>query len=434
MSAVASLPALLRETYFKEQPAAAAESLQVLPDRLLKETLEHLSATVLLGPLNMLSTGRALTVFRNLSPEQRGGVLELAAPRLALLMIGGLGGDEREVQLAALPSAIREDLERLQSFGENTAGRLMDRPFDDIRDGMTVAQALDRIRVSNVRRARSVYVVDNENRLVGKVNMQDLALARPEQRLRELTGELQGSVPASADREEIVELLDRFRVDSLPVVDVEGRLMGVVRYQRLFEAIESVAMADLQKMVGASADERVLSSAMFSVRRRLPWLHINLLTAFLAAAVVGLFENLIAQFTALAVLLPVVAGQSGNAGSQALAVTIRGLALKEIGTREWRRVLSKEVQVGVVDGLVLAVTCGLGVFVWSQSFGLALVIAVAMVLSMVAAGISGALVPIVLTRVGQDPATASSIILTTVTDVAGFFSFLGTATLLSFML
>ena len=434
MSAVASLPALLRETYFKEQPAAAAESLQVLPDRLLKETLEHLSATVLLGPLNMLSTGRALTVFRNLSPEQRGGVLELAAPRLALLMIGGLGEDEREVQLAALPSAIREDLERLQSFGENTAGRLMDRPFDDIRDGMTVAQALDRIRVSNVRRARSVYVVDNENRLVGKVNMQDLALARPAQRLRGLTGELQGSVPASADREEIVELLDRFRVDSLPVVDVEGRLMGVVRYQRLFEAIESVAMADLQKMVGASADERVLSSAMFSVRRRLPWLHINLLTAFLAAAVVGLFENLIAQFTALAVLLPVVAGQSGNAGSQALAVTIRGLALKEIGTREWRRVLSKEVQVGVVDGLVLAVTCGLGVFVWSQSFGLALVIAVAMVLSMVAAGISGALVPIVLTRVGQDPATASSIILTTVTDVAGFFSFLGTATLLSFML
>ena len=434
MSAVASLPALLRETYFKEQPAAAAQSLKVLPDRLLKETLEHLSASVLLGPLNMLSTGRALTVFRNLNREQRGGVLELAAPRLALLMIGGLGEDEREVQLAALPSAIREDLERLQSFGENTAGRLMDRPFDDIRDGMTVAQALDRIRVSNVRRARSVYVVDNENRLVGKVNMQDLALARPEQRLRELTGELQGSVPASADREEIVELLDRFRVDSLPVVDVEGRLMGVVRYQRLFEAIESVAMADLQKMVGASADERVLSSAMFSVRRRLPWLHINLLTAFLAAAVVGLFENLIAQFTALAVLLPVVAGQSGNAGSQALAVTIRGLALKEIGTREWRRVLSKEVQVGVVDGLVLAVTCGLGVFVWSQSFGLALVIAVAMVLSMVAAGISGALVPIVLTRVGQDPATASSIILTTVTDVAGFFSFLGTATLLSFML
>jgi len=183
-----------------------------------------------------------------------------------------------------------------------------------------------------------------------------------------------------------------------------------------------------------SADERALSPAAFSVKRRLPWLHINLLTAFLAAAVVGLFEDLIAQFTALAVLLPVVAGQSGNAGSQALAVTIRGLALKEIGMREWRKVLNKELLVGTTNGLVLALTCGTGVYLWSMSLGLALVIGVAMVLSMIAAGISGALVPILLTRVGQDPATASSIILTTVTDVAGFFSFLGTATLLAFML
>jgi magnesium transporter len=170
------------------------------------------------------------------------------------------------------------------------------------------------------------------------------------------------------------------------------------------------------------------------VKRRLPWLHINLLTAFLAAAVVGLFEDLIAQFTALAVLLPVVAGQSGNAGSQALAVTIRGLALKEIGMREWRKVLNKELLVGATNGVALALTCGAGVYLWSMSLGLALVIGVAMVLSMIAAGISGALVPILLTRVGQDPATASSIILTTVTDVAGFFSFLGTATMLSFML
>jgi len=152
------------------------------------------------------------------------------------------------------------------------------------------------------------------------------------------------------------------------------------------------------------------------------------------AAVVGLFEDLIAQFTALAVLLPVVAGQSGNAGSQALAVTIRGLALREIGLADWRRVLNKELVTGAVNGFALAITCGLGVLVWSGSLGLMLVIAVAMVISMIAAGISGALVPIMLTWTGQDPATASSIILTTVTDVAGFLTFLGTATLLSFML
>jgi magnesium transporter len=264
--------------------------------------------------------------------------------------------------------------------------------------------------------------------------MQAMAMADGDARLSELLENVDASVLATAPRKEVVELLERYRVDSLPVVDVEGRLLGVVRYQALFATIEAVATASLQKMVGASADERALSTATFSVKRRLPWLHINLLTAFLAAAVVGVFESLIAQFTALAVLLPVVAGQSGNAGSQALAVTMRGLALREIGTREWRKVLAKELQVGVIDGVALAITCGTAVFLWSQSVGLAIVIGVAMIMSMIAAGISGAVVPIMLVRFGQDPATASSIILTTVTDVAGFISFLGTASLLVFML
>ena len=231
----------------------------------------------------------------------------------------------------------------------------------------------------------------------------------------------------------IVSLLEQYRLDSLPVVDAQERLIGVVRYASLFSAIEEVAITGMQKMVG-NADESALSSAGFAVKKRLPWLHINLLTAFLAAAVVGLFENIIAQFTALAILLPVVAGQSGNAGAQALAVTMRGLALREVSLRDWVRLLNKEALVGVIDGLALAVTCGGGVYLWSRSLGLAVVIGVAMILSMVMAGIAGAVVPIVLTRAGQDPATASSIILTTVTDVAGFLSFLGTATLLSAML
>jgi magnesium transporter len=184
-------------------------------------------------------------------------------------------------------------------------------------------------------------------------------------------------------------------------------------------------------MVGASRDERALSPALFAVKKRLPWLQINLLTAFMAAAVVGLFESTIARFTALAVLLPVVAGQSGNAGAQALAVTMRGLALREISLRHWLKVTVKEVQTGFVNGIAVAITCGIGVFFWSGSVGLVLVIAVSMVLAMVAAGFAGALVPIMLTRLGQDPAQSSSIILTTVTDVAGFFSFLGIATMLA---
>ena len=383
--------------------------------------------------LDRLTTNRAGLVFNLLNKDQREEVIVNASPRLAVVLIGGIAEDEMNSLLESLDQPKREELNRLLSFPEGTAGRLMD-PAVDVRLEMNLDQVTERIRQSGVNRARSIYVVDNDNRLLGRVDMQDLALAAPGWIISDYLHEVAGALPPIAPRKDIVEFLEETRVDSVPIVDNDNRLLGVVRYQKIFEAIESVANADLQKMMGGSSDERSLSSASFAIKRRLPWLHINLLTAFLAAAVVGMFEDLIAQFTALAVLLPVVAGQSGNAGSQALAVTIRGLALKEIGTREWPLVLRKELAVGLINGVALAFTCGLSVYLWSDSLGLAIVIAVAMVLSMVAAGISGALVPIILTRVGQDPATASSILLTTVTDVAGFFAFLGTATLLSSML
>ena len=429
-----SVAVSLRDAYLEQQPRAAARTLEALSEDQIQAALTGVDAGKLTAALELVAIGRAQLLFRDLGSEEQTKVLTVASPRLALLLLTGISEEDRTAVLETLPAALREDLQRLWQFDEDSAGRLMDRPLDSIRVDMTVADTLSVLKRSDLKRLRSFYVVDEENRLAGRVDMQAVALAQPDDLMGDMLVPIEGAVPLTASREEVVAQLDRYRVDSVPVVDRENRLVGVVRYQRLFEAIESVAMADLQKMVGGSADERALSTAFYAVRKRLPWLHINLLTAFLAAAVVGLFENLIAQFTALAVLLPVVAGQSGNAGSQALAVTIRGLALREIGTREWRRVLRKEVQVGVVDGLALAATCGLGVFVWSQSVGLAVVIGVAMILSMVAAGISGALVPMILTRFGQDPATASSIILTTVTDVAGFFSFLGTATLLSFML
>ena len=429
-----SLATALKESYFDEYPIDAGRLIERLPDRDLPGLFSGLRPDVLAGCLDYVASGRAATVFRSLEPELQKGVLQAAPPRLAVALLDALPGDECTALLDSLPRSIRADLGRLRQFDEGSAGRLLDRLYDTIRTDMTVAEALDVLRSSGAKRVRSVYVVDRSNKLVGKVDMQSMATSTADTSLGDLLEPLEGSVTVTSPRSEVVEQLERFRVDSLPVIDIEGRLLGVVRYQRLFEAVEKVATADIQTMVGASADERALSSASFSVRKRLPWLHINLLTAFLAASVVGMFESLIAQFTALAVLLPVVAGQSGNAGSQALAVTMRGLALREIGTREWRQVLSKEVRVGLVDGLALAFTCGVAVWIWSQSAGLALVIAVAMVMSMVAAGISGALVPMMLIRLGQDPATASSIILTTVTDVAGFVSFLGTATLLSFML
>jgi magnesium transporter len=187
-------------------------------------------------------------------------------------------------------------------------------------------------------------------------------------------------------------------------------------------------------MVGVSKDERALSKVSFAVRKRLPWLQINLLTAFLAASVVGLFEDTIARVTALAVLLPVVAGQSGNTGAQALAVTLRGLALREVTERHWPKLVVKEFFAGLLNGLAVAAVTMLSVFAWSGSFGLCIVIGLAMVMAMSIAGVAGAAVPVVLSALGQDPAQSSSIVLTTVTDVFGFFSFLGLATLFSRML
>jgi magnesium transporter len=281
---------------------------------------------------------------------------------------------------------------------------------------------------------RQLFIVDSERRLTGTVDIHDLMIAEPTDLLKEIARAPSAAVSPFDDREEVAERLRDFNADVLPVIDIHGRLIGAIRHEALLKTLEEAASVDIQMMVGAGREERALSEPQFAVRKRLPWLQINLATAFLAAAVVGIFESTIAQFTALAVLLPVVAGQSGNAGAQALAVTMRGLALREISTRHWFRVLFKEMRVGIINGLAIAATSGIGVFVWSRNFGLALVISIAMVLSMVTAGIAGALIPIALTRLGSDPAQSSTIVLTTVTDVAGFMSFLGIATLLSRLL
>lgn len=428
-----NLSAVLSNGYLAAYPAEAARLLEKVPQDELPDELQDLAIPALITALDYLSPRRAGEIFISLDAERRNRVLMASSPRLAVVLLSQIDEAERSEILAAVPEQLRFDLTRQLAFPEDTAGRLMDSVFTSVHEDMTVAEALDQLRNSRLRRARSLYVVDAANRLAAGVDMQDLALADGATPLRQLLRPVPATVGPLAPRQEIVDVLDEHRQDSLPVVDGDRRLMGVVRYTSLFRAIEAVATADLQKMVG-NADERALSRPSFAVRRRLPWLHVNLVTAFLAATVVGLFENLIAQFTALAILLPVVAGESGNAGSQALAVTMRGLALREIGLRDWRKVLSKEVQVGLTNGIVIATVCAAGVLLWSDSLGLALVIMIAMVLAMLTACIAGAVLPILLTRAGQDPATASSIFLTMTTDITGFFAFLGTAMLLSGML
>jgi magnesium transporter len=310
------------------------------------------------------------------------------------------------------------------------AGGLMSARVETFRPDATAGEILDDLRTRPGGQVLDVVLVDPSAQVVGLVAIEDLATAGSSTPASDLVRRSPPSVDAMASRDEVLETLDQSKARTLPVVDAAGRLLGVLRQDALVRAVEAEFSVDMQTMVGASKEEQALSPVMFAVRKRLPWLQINLVTAFLAAAVVGLFEETIAQVTALAVLLPVVAGQSGNTGAQALAVTMRGLALREIRLRHWRQVSIKEATVGFLNGIGVSLTTSIGVYVWSRSATLSLVIGSSMLLSMVTAGLAGAVVPLMLTALRQDPAGSSSIVLTTVTDIVGFFSFLGIATLL----
>ncbi|MGQ0502168.1 MAG: magnesium transporter [Panacagrimonas sp.] len=426
--------ARLNRRFLREHPAAAARRIEGLP---LDEAVEQvctLKADALVAAWPSLGADRGAALLARMPEPLARNVLASLLPTEAVRFLGAMNEDDRARLVDGLEPDLRTQLLELMTYPDDTAGRLMDTRVITFRPDMSAAAALQQLRNSRTRAARTLFVVDEHNRLRGQVPIQQLAIADPEACLRDLAQPVPAAVSAMDPRDEVVQTVEKHRLTDLPVVDLDGRLIGLIQHGMLVQALQEEAAADIGTMVGVSRQERALSRPWFAVRKRLPWLQINLLTAFLAAAVVGLFEGTIAKFTALAVLLPVVAGQSGNAGAQALAVTMRGLALREVTARQWFAVTSKEVGVGLLNGIAVALTCGLAVWVWSRSFGLVLVISSSMVLAMVIAGFAGAIVPMVLTRLGQDPAQSSSIVLTTVTDVAGFFSFLGIATLLSGLL
>lgn len=423
----------LARAYLRQHPGETARHLEAAKLGDVVALLESEPTPHAVAVQERLASNVAADVLRAASPAFASSMLAAMDPVRAAATVAWLDEAERASMLSALDERAAGELRAMAEYPPETAGRLMDPRATAFRRGTSAHDALDRLRGIRRRAVSDVYVTDDEGRLTGRVPLQDLAIAQPDERLESFA--LQPvSVGAMGSVDEVVELLTTHQLATLPVVDFEGRLLGVIRQDVLMKAARQEVAADIQAMVGASRDERALSPVPFAVRARLPWLQINLATAFLASAVVGLFESTIAAFTALAVLLPVVAGQSGNTGAQALAVTMRGLALREIRVSQWLRVVRKETMVAFVNGWAVALTTSLGVFLWSRSPGLSLVIGVSMVISMVAAGLSGAAIPIVLTSIGRDPAQSSSIILTTVTDIVGFFSFLGIATMLSGML
>ena len=424
----------LQQAFLARHPGAATAALEELDSEALVETFVSQPVETMLGVWARLSPPIGSKLLSSLPEDVRNEtLLHLNGEHLARLLVAA-GEDERESILALLERRKARAVRSLLVYPPDRAGAMMDAGVRTLRESSTVARALAQLRRERDRNHIGLFVVDADHRLVGWVDMQDLALAEPREAVGDLARRVRAVVDTMATQDEVSENMEAHHLWELAVVDLDGKLMGVIRHTSMIEAEKERATVGMQTMVGASREERALSKISFAVFKRLPWLQANLVTAFAAAAVVGLFESTIAQFTALAVLLPVVAGQSGNTGAQALAVTMRGLALREIRTMHWPRVVFKETNVGFWNGTAVALTTGIVVYVWSGSYGLPIIVAASMIVSMVIAGIAGAAIPMLLTALRQDPAQSSSIILTTVTDVTGFFSFLGIATLLSGMI
>jgi magnesium transporter len=416
----------------KQHPADLAQIFSELQDK------EREAAFTVLADRN----GRlAMEAVSELGPEN-GAVLLATRPAEE---IARLAQDIPSDDAAALIDHLPEELsaavlhlmrpkestvvENLLEYAEQTAGRIMNPNVFALNEDITVGEAITEIQTSrDVEMVFYLYVVDERRHLVGVVSLRRLLLVSPETPLKRIMTADLISARVDMDQEEVARQVAAYNLLAIPVVDAENKLVGIITVDDVIDVIKDEATEDIYRLAGVSGDERAFTPAKESLRKRLPWLGINLLTAFLAAAVVGLFEGTIDLFPVLAVFMPIVAGMGGNAGTQTLTVIVRGIALGELTWSNSRKALLKEVVVGLGNGVVLGATAAVVVWLVRGSPTLGLVLGMAMIINMFVAAAAGTLVPLGLRAANVDPALASSVFITTMTDMFGFFSFLGLAT------
>lgn len=337
--------------------------------------------------------------------------------------------DKAEI-LEQLPEDERQELARGLEYPEESAGRRMQTDFVAVPPAWTVGQTIDHAREASdlPDSFYAIFVVDEDNRFVGAVPLDKLLRSQRPVKISDIMVHDWHVVEAAADQEEAARTFERYNLVSAPVVDDDGKLVGVLTIDDVVDVIEEEAAEDIKALGGVARDEEISDSVFYTARSRLPWLVINLVMAFAAAAIIGLFSQSIEQMVALAILMPIVASMGGNAATQAMTVTVRAIATSELGEHNERRIILRELAVGFVNGAVIAALLGVGAALWFGQYQLGLVIAFALVVNFCAAGLAGILIPIALDRLRSDPAVAAAVFVTTVTDVIGFFAFLGFAT------
>jgi magnesium transporter len=416
----------------KQHPADLAQIFSDLVDK------EREAAFSLLADRN----GRlAMEAVSELGPEAGAALLATRSAEEIAKLAQEIPSDDAAALIDYLPEELsgavldlmrpKESsvVENLLEYAERTAGRIMNPHVFALSEDITVGEAITELQTNrDVEMVFYLYVVDERRHLVGVTSLRRLLLVAPETPLKRIMTADLISARADMDQEEVARQVASYNLLAIPVVDEENKLVGVITVDDVIDVIKDEATEDIYRLAGVAGDERAFTPAGESLRKRLPWLGINLITAFLAASVVALFENTIDRITALAVFMPIVAGMGGNAATQTLTVVVRGIALGELTWGNSRKALMKEAIVGVSNGVVLGLVAAGVAALTRGSLTLGLVLCAAMIINMFVAAVAGTLIPLGLRAADVDPALASSVFITTLTDIIGFFSFLGLAT------
>jgi magnesium transporter len=417
----------------KQHPADLAQVFSDLPEK------DREAAFSLLADRN----GRlAMEAISELGPEAGAALLATRPAEEIAKLAQEIPSDDAAALIDYLPeelSAAVLDLmrpkesgvvENLLEYDEQTAGRIMNPHVFALNEDMTVGEAITELQSNrDVEMVFYLYVVDDRRHLVGVVSLRRLLLVSPETPLKRIMTTDIMSARVDTDQEEVARQVASYNLLAIPVVDEENKLAGVITVDDVIDVIKDEATEDIYRLAGVAGDERAFTPAMESLRKRLPWLGVNLVTAFLAAAVVSMFEGTISQVTALAVFMPIVAGMGGNAATQTLTVIVRGIALGELSWSNSRKALIKEATVGIGNGVVLGLVAAAVAWATRGNPVLGMLLCAAMIINMFVAATAGTLVPLGLRAANVDPALASSVFITTLTDVFGFASFLGLATI-----
>jgi magnesium transporter len=408
------------ETLYLDQLSQLPEELRALvlielPKHCHEEVLERFTPEEIAGLTHTLDTDDAAELIRNIEEVDEAVAGEV---------------------LQSLPDADRHTLEELIAYGEHEAGAYMQTELFSAYADEQIGDSIRRLKALKAAKeldnVQQVYIVDRQKRFLGSIPLEDLILLGPKERYSELLKEGVSTVTVHArdDIHDVVEVASNYDLIVVPVVDGEGILLGRITADDIIDIIEERATGQLYNLAGVSEEAEQEESLLHIGRHRAFWLGINLLTAIAASVVIGFFDTTIQSLVALAVLMPIVASMGGNAGTQTLTVTVRQMALGEISGEDARTTILKEVYLALMNGMIFAAVIGLVASVWFAMPLLGVVIALSMVINLFSAGLFGSVIPLLLQRAGIDPAIGSSVLLTTVTDIVGFFSFLGLASII----